>query len=142
MRTAQAPRPPRRSPRHRHPPRRRPPPGRLRSRPNRPQGPGAASRRPRYAGRMRIGAGASTIGDSVAAAATATREARGSLGEATPDLALVFASPHHADQAEALLAAVHEEAAPAGLIGCVGESVVGGPVEIEAEPAVAVWLGS
>jgi small ligand-binding sensory domain FIST len=91
---------------------------------------------------VRIGAGVSTVEDSVAATTTATRQARGSLGEATVDLALVFASPHHADQAEALLAAVHKEAAPAGLIGCVGESVVSGPREIEAEPAVSVWLGS
>jgi small ligand-binding sensory domain FIST len=90
---------------------------------------------------VRIGAGASRLEDSTAAAAEATRAATSDL-EAVPNLALVFASPHHADRAEQLLDAVHRVAQPAGLIGCVGEAVVGGPHEFEAEPAVSVWLGS
>jgi small ligand-binding sensory domain FIST len=54
----------------------------------------------------------------------------------------VFASIHHAPLAEQVLEAVHEAASPAALIGCVGEAVVGGSREVEAEPAVSVWLGS
>jgi small ligand-binding sensory domain FIST len=91
---------------------------------------------------VRIGAGVSTLEDSAAAAAEATQAAGAGLAGAAPNLALVFASPHHTDRAEPLLAAVHRVAEPAGLIGCVGEAVVGGPREIEAQPAVSVWLGS
>jgi small ligand-binding sensory domain FIST len=58
------------------------------------------------------------------------------------DLAVVFASVQHAPQAEQVLDAIHESASPGALIGCVGEAVVGGSREIEAEPAVSVWLGS
>src|SRR5438876_4800517 len=76
------------------------------------------------------------------AAIEATAAACGGLVGERPDLALVFASPHHAAEAQAVLDAVHERANPRGLIGCVGEAVVGGPREVEREPAVSVWLGA
>jgi small ligand-binding sensory domain FIST len=40
------------------------------------------------------------------------------------------------------LDAVHAVAAPVHVIGCVGESIVGGAREVEDAPAVSVWLGS
>ncbi|MGH2682397.1 MAG: FIST N-terminal domain-containing protein, partial [Actinomycetota bacterium] len=91
---------------------------------------------------MRIGAGLSTETDSREAAIEAAMVARRSLDEARTSLALVFASPHHAARASALLDAVHEACRPEALIGCVGEAVLGGRREVEGEPAVAVWLGA
>ncbi len=91
---------------------------------------------------MRIGAGLSLTPDPAAAGAGAAREALERLGGAPASLALLFASPHHADGAAAVLEAVREEAAPGHLVGCVAEAVLGGDREVEGEPAVAVWLAS
>src|SRR2546426_11388629 len=68
--------------------------------------------------------------------------ARRALGEEHPDLAIVFASPEHAPMAEEVLEGVHEAASPSGLIGCVGEAIIGGRREVEGQPAVSVWLGA
>jgi small ligand-binding sensory domain FIST len=35
----------------------------------------------------------------------------------SPDLAVVFFSPHHADEAERIVAAIHERLSPRGLLG-------------------------
>jgi small ligand-binding sensory domain FIST len=91
---------------------------------------------------MNVGAGLSTEGDAATAAAEATGTALASLDGAHPDLAVVFASRHHAAWAREILDAVHEAAAPGGLIGCVAEAVIGGAREIELAPAVSVWLGA
>lgn len=91
---------------------------------------------------MKAGAGLSTLAESGEAATEAAHEAVAALDGAPVDLAVVFASPHHAPAAQAVVDAVHEAAAPAGLIGCVGESILGGSREIEGTPAVSVWLGS
>ena len=47
----------------------------------------------------------------------------------------MFASPALCEQAEELLAAVHEELAPEHLIGAMGEAIVGDGREIEDGPA-------
>jgi small ligand-binding sensory domain FIST len=91
---------------------------------------------------MKVGAGLSTDPDAHSAAREASLAARAGLGGTGVDLAVVFASIHHAPLAEQVLEAVHGAASPAALIGCVGEAVVGGSREVEAEPAVSVWLGS
>ena len=91
---------------------------------------------------MKAGAGLSTEPVALSAATEAARAARAELGELPVDLAVVFASAHHAPVADQVLEGVHEAAAPAGLIGCVGEAVVGGSREVESEPAVSVWLGA
>jgi small ligand-binding sensory domain FIST len=91
---------------------------------------------------MKAGAGLSMRADPVEAATEAARAAVASLAGEPVDLALVFASPDHAQQAVAVLEAIHDVAGPAALIGCVGESILGGPREIEGSPALSVWLGS
>jgi small ligand-binding sensory domain FIST len=91
---------------------------------------------------MKVGAGLSTDPVARSAAMEASRTAYGSLVGRTVDLAVVFASVHHASVADQVLDAVHEVASPDALIGCVGEAVVGGSREVEAEPAVSVWFGS
>jgi small ligand-binding sensory domain FIST len=75
------------------------------------------------------------------AAAQAAEAALGGLHGGRPNLALVFASPHHADRADDVLQAVDQVAGPSALIGCVAEAVVGGAREVENEPAISVWLG-
>lgn len=70
----------------------------------------------------------------------AALDARTELGAGGPSLAVLFASRHFTGSAEAAVDAVREAVAPSSLIGCVGESIVGGAVEVEGEPAVSVWL--
>jgi small ligand-binding sensory domain FIST len=91
---------------------------------------------------MKAGAGLSTNPESRSAAMEAALMARVGLDGRPVDLAVVFASPHHASAAGQVLEAVHEAASPHSLIGCVGEAVLGGPREVEAEPAISVWLGA
>src|SRR5688572_5534734 len=59
-------------------------------------------------------------------------------GEA--NLALVFLSPHHAGQIERIASTVCETARTENVLGCTGESIVGGDREIEGQPALAVWV--
>jgi small ligand-binding sensory domain FIST len=91
---------------------------------------------------MKAGAGLSTQGDTRAAAAAASKEALEGLAGEPARLVLLFASPHHADDARDLLDAVDEILAPEALIGCVGEAIVGGSREVEGQPAVSVWASS
>src|SRR5439155_25748723 len=87
--------------------------------------------------------GLSTSLDGPRAADEAATEARSALGgDPTVDLAVVFASTHHARRAEEVLEAVHDRASPRALIGCVAEAVIGRGREVEGAPAVSVWLAS
>jgi small ligand-binding sensory domain FIST len=90
----------------------------------------------------RIGAGLSTLESAWEGATEAAREARGGArGRVEVDLAFLFLSPAHLDEAEAAAEAVREELAPRHLLGCVAEGVVAGARELEEGPAVAVWAG-
>jgi small ligand-binding sensory domain FIST len=60
----------------------------------------------------------------------------------TPDLAIVFFSPRHAEQAETVAASVTRQLQPRCLFGCVGESIVGNDQEIEHRPALSLWLAA
>jgi small ligand-binding sensory domain FIST len=91
---------------------------------------------------MKVATGSSTR----PTAAEATRDAAGAAVrglEGRPvDLAMLFSSQHHAEDAWDVLQAIHDVARPAAVIGCVAEAVVAGSREIEREPAVSVWLAS
>jgi small ligand-binding sensory domain FIST len=91
---------------------------------------------------MRVGAGVSTKDDPMAAAAEAARSAAEPLRGAEADLAIVFASGAHLIAPEATLAAVHEELAPAELVGCGAGGVLGAGREHESGTAVAVWAAA
>jgi small ligand-binding sensory domain FIST len=91
---------------------------------------------------MRIGVGLSTVDDAARAAADATARARSELAGAPADLALVFLSPHHVEDAGEVVACVHDELAPACLAGCAAEGVIGLERELEDQPGVAVWAAS
>jgi len=56
-----------------------------------------------------------------------------------PDLALVFASHHHADEVEMLVSEVWEQVEARTLIGCLADGVIGPDREVERAPAVALW---
>jgi small ligand-binding sensory domain FIST len=88
------------------------------------------------------GAGLSLNLDTRRAAVEAALAASAGLSGGPPSLAVLFASSHHAEGAEALLDAVHGAAGPEAVIGCVAEAVVGGGREVEGDPAVSVWLAS
>ncbi len=90
----------------------------------------------------RIGAGLSTLESAWEGATEAAQEARGGArGRVKVDLAFLFLSPVHLDEAEAAAEAVREELAPRHLLGCVAEGVVAGVRELEEGPAAAVWAG-
>lgn len=68
----------------------------------------------------------------------AERALRAKLGDARPDLIVVFASPHLRAQFERLPEALHERFSPGALIGCVGAGVIGDGQEVEQRPALSI----
>lgn len=89
---------------------------------------------------MPFAAALSTAADATRAADEVCTKTRAEFPD-TPDLAVVFLSPHHAEAAEVIAAAVHSRLAPRCLLGCTGESVVGNDQEIEDAAALSLWLG-
>ena len=80
--------------------------------------------------------------DAGEAAGRAVAEARASLGAASPEFAVLFASAHFLGSATALVTAVTKETGPVPLIGCVAGGVIGGAREVESDPAVSLWLAA
>lgn len=80
--------------------------------------------------------------DTAAAAGEVIGQVLEALDGASPDLALLFLTPPHVPGAVEAAAAVRQALGPTTLLGCTAESVVGGPREIELEPAVALWAGA
>jgi small ligand-binding sensory domain FIST len=66
-------------------------------------------------------------------------EALAALG-GSPDLALVFYSPHHLRSAGQLMEVLPDRLKARGLIGCSAVAVVGNDREIEEQPAMSLWL--
>lgn len=89
----------------------------------------------------RFASALSTLSDTGAATRETLDAALARLGGA-PHLALVFVSHHHADKLEQLAVDLKRGLGDAVLLGCTGESIVGGDREIEEAPAVALWLAS
>ena len=90
----------------------------------------------------RVGAGLSNASSAVQAAAAAAREAREAVGGAAVDLAFVFMSADHFDEAEAALWTASTELGAAHVLGCVAQGVVGRDRELEQGPGVSVWAGA
>jgi small ligand-binding sensory domain FIST len=89
---------------------------------------------------MPFAAALSTSPESTKAMEEVCRQALAPLG-GTPDLALLFFSPHHAAAAPRLAAAAQKHLGARCLFGCPGESIVGNDREIEGTPAMSLWLG-
>jgi small ligand-binding sensory domain FIST len=90
----------------------------------------------------RVGAGLSGATEAAAAAREAAREAREPLAGEDVDLAFLFLSAGHIDDAEEALEATLDELSPGQLIGCVAEGVVGRSRELESGPGAAVWAAT
>src|SRR6266581_2699726 len=69
--------------------------------------------------------GTSTLTGAAEAAREAAEMAAHGLGGAAVDLVLVFVSPQHVGQAQAVAEVVHDRLAPRVLAGACGESVIG-----------------
>ncbi len=61
------------------------------------------------------------------------------LGNETADLTLIFSSMHHADELGRIASAFIKENRTHHVLGCTGESIVGGGKEVEGAPALSVW---
>jgi small ligand-binding sensory domain FIST len=90
----------------------------------------------------RVGAGLSAAAGAAEAAAEAAREAREALGGRAPDLAFLFLSAAHFDDAELALRGAGDELEPGHLLGCVASGVVGQGHELEDGPGAAVWAAA
>ncbi len=88
----------------------------------------------------------STTPDCMAALDGLCDRLLGELGPARPDLVIVFFTPHHSGDAQALRARLLERLAPRVLLGGPGEGVIGGDVEIEGRTGLtlfaACWPGA
>ncbi|OWY71182.1 hypothetical protein B7486_11305 [cyanobacterium TDX16] len=84
---------------------------------------------------MQFKAALSTLTDTRAAISQLKAE----LGDLEPDLVLLFVSPHHLENADALLADVRDKINARNLIGCTAAGIIGGDREIEDAPAISIW---
>jgi small ligand-binding sensory domain FIST len=58
---------------------------------------------------------------------------------AGPSLVFAFFSPHHGAKSAAVAGAICDRLKTDALVGCMAESIVGGGVEVEDGPALALW---
>ncbi len=77
--------------------------------------------------------------DSSKAVAEAVATLREGLGGVRPDLLTVFVSHHHGAEIEGLGPDLAAATGAGVVIGCTGESIIGGSREVEREPALALW---
>jgi small ligand-binding sensory domain FIST len=89
----------------------------------------------------RFAAALSTADDTDAAIANICGTALKQLGAPT-NLAMLFASAHHASRLDEVAAQVCEAIGSEMLMGCTGESIIGGSQEIEQAPAISLWLAA
>ena len=89
----------------------------------------------------RFAAALSTEEDLRAAIKEVTSAAIAQL-ERKPDLAMLFISSNHAAHAGEIAELVCRAIGSETLLGCTGESIVGGNREIEGQPAISLWLAS
>jgi small ligand-binding sensory domain FIST len=68
-----------------------------------------------------------------------TDEIRGGLGGAEPDVSFLFVNHAHQDAFAQLASRICEATGTRVLIGCTGETIIGGQEEIESGPALSLW---
>jgi small ligand-binding sensory domain FIST len=89
----------------------------------------------------RFASGLSTLSETSAAVSQVCELALSQLG-ARLDLAVVFISPHHVAHLTEITDQICDAIGCDALIGCTGESIIGGSREIEARPAISLWLAA
>jgi small ligand-binding sensory domain FIST len=77
--------------------------------------------------------------DLSAALHTVCEEIAVDLQGVNPDISFLFVSHAHADHFESLAGLVREKSGTRVLLGCTGETIVGGSEEIESGPAISLW---
>ena len=90
---------------------------------------------------MRWASAISTADDLDEAVAAVTGEVRTALGDAPPDLALVFVSEGHQSRYADVPALVRAGLVPRVLVGCSAGGVIGGGREVEQRAAVTLKIG-
>lgn len=88
---------------------------------------------------MRIASAVAKDLDPLHAAHHLSRATTDLLGDRPIDLACLFLSSHFAEQAEALVEALHRALTLRLLIGCTGEGIIADSEEIEGAPGVVLW---
>jgi small ligand-binding sensory domain FIST len=83
--------------------------------------------------------GLSTRADTGAAISEAAGAVRAGLEGRDPDLLLAFVSMDHGAELASISARIQSASGARHLLGCTGESIVGGRLEVEEEPAIALW---
>jgi small ligand-binding sensory domain FIST len=68
-----------------------------------------------------------------------TEEIRAALGKAEPDFSFLFVSHAHSEGFSQLASRICEATGTKVLIGCTGETVIGGGEEIESGPVLSLW---
>jgi small ligand-binding sensory domain FIST len=91
---------------------------------------------------MRCASVLSTVRNSDAALRDVVERLAAQLGDRSgpADLAVIFASMHHADLLGKASAELTAKGFGRHVIGCTGETIVGEAREVEGEPALAVWM--
>lgn len=87
---------------------------------------------------MRFKAAITTNSD----AGDAVRELVDAAAGVTPDLAMLFVSPHFEGDCETILGRVLDSTNARNLIGCTADGVIGPDREVENAPAIALWLAN
>ena len=90
---------------------------------------------------MRFHSSVSGQDDANAAAARAVAETHAALGDAV-DVVFLFFTADHRDDADAVVERVWNELEPQAVVGCSAEGVIGGDVEIERKPGLALLAAS
>ena len=91
------------------------------------------------AGELRFAAALSTAQNTQEAVQEVCSAAREQL-QRSADLAFLFVSQQHGPDYGQIATAVCDAVGTENLLGCTGESIVGGDREIEGQPAVSLWL--
>src|SRR3954454_15822841 len=81
----------------------------------------------------------STVRNTDAALKEVADRAAGAFEGMPADLALIFASIHHADALGEVAARVKEAGLGRHVLGCTGESIVGEDREVEGAAALSLW---
>jgi small ligand-binding sensory domain FIST len=90
---------------------------------------------------MRFHSAVSEQDSALAALETILDQARESL-DAEPDVAFLFFTGHHLEDADALVGRAWRELEPQALVGCSAEGVIGAEREVERKPGMALLVGS
>jgi small ligand-binding sensory domain FIST len=94
------------------------------------------SNEPRFASALSVDPNAAKAEEQV------TQRIAEGLGGVRADLCAVFVSHHYGGAIEQLGLRLRRATAAKVVVGCTGESIIGGDREIEQEPALSVWCAS